>query len=317
MSSSPLPGLCGRGPGGSSCTRSWRSERPGVAGILCYPIELYEQPRQQLGPRPEHDLSDPPRQEHYLSQLRAHESNVQWIASPCTTFCDWCLQNGGTRTFQNPAGKPTAKEQVGNTLSEYGAKVSRLLFYRAAFPSQRARAHRGDIPNSGIYHINGAGCFNGQICVLLALVPRTCRTTSIGAELDLPSRTIHPCDRPYFVFARESPKAINTLRSKATALGSTCLAARRRECTLTPLREQWWRRWCIPWWGGSKPQPLLSKTGGRHPYGWNGREFVYEEEPVEQEGDQVEENDIGQLNNEELQQVAGMAVDEEWCGSPR
>ena len=62
---------------------------------------------------------------------------------------------------------------------------------------------------------------------------------------------------------------------------------------------------------------MLSKTGGRHPYGWNGRDFVYEEEPAEPEGGQIEPeegqnevDDLGHLNEQELQQVAGMAVDE-------
>ena len=62
---------------------------------------------------------------------------------------------------------------------------------------------------------------------------------------------------------------------------------------------------------------MLSKTGGRHPCGWNGRDFVYEEEPAEPEGGQIEPeegqnevDDLGHLNEQELQQVAGMAVDE-------
>ena len=55
-------------------------------------------------------------------------------SSPCTTFCDWRLQNGGTRTFQNPAGLPTAKEHIGNALSEYGAALFETSLVQGGFP---------------------------------------------------------------------------------------------------------------------------------------------------------------------------------------
>ena len=123
-------------------TKGWRAANQ----TALKPIELYEQPHQQLGPRPEHDLSDPLRQEYYLDRLRDRESNAQWIASPCATFCDWCLQNGGTRAFQNPAGKPTAKEQVGNALSEYGAKVFETSLLQGGFPVAECSGTSGRYP---------------------------------------------------------------------------------------------------------------------------------------------------------------------------
>ena len=123
-------------------TKGWTD-----AGMVALePIELYDQPHQQLGLRPDHDLAQADRQKFYLDKLKEQESNVQWIASPCTTFCDWCLQNGGTRTFQNPAGLPTEKEKIGNILSEYGAKVFEKSMQQGGFPIAESSGTSGRYP---------------------------------------------------------------------------------------------------------------------------------------------------------------------------
>lgn len=123
-------------------TRGWKE-----AGMVALePIELYDQPHQQIGRRPDHDLADATCQKYYLDRLDQQESNVQWIASPCTTFCDWCLQNGGTRTFKNPAGLPTDKELIGNTLSEYGAKLFEKSMQQGGFPIAESSGTSGRYP---------------------------------------------------------------------------------------------------------------------------------------------------------------------------
>ena len=55
-------------------------------------------------------------------------ANVWWLAGPCTSFCDWGLQNNGTRSFQRPEGgsdgrQLTENEEIGNILSEVEAEL--------------------------------------------------------------------------------------------------------------------------------------------------------------------------------------------------
>ena len=97
-------------------------------------IEVYEQPHLRQGYRAHHDLSLAPVQQQFLHEIEQDVCNVEWIACPCTTFCDWGLRNGDTRTFDNPHGTPTSKEAVGNTLSEYGARLFEAALTRGHFP---------------------------------------------------------------------------------------------------------------------------------------------------------------------------------------
>ena len=81
-----------------------------------------------------------------LRRVEADEFNVEWIACPCTTFCDWNLQNGGSRTFDKPVGFPTAKEEVGNTLSIFGAQLFEKALDRGHFPIAESSGVSGRYP---------------------------------------------------------------------------------------------------------------------------------------------------------------------------
>ena len=109
-------------------------------------IELYEDPHRKKGPRPDQDLTDPGVQQRCLDHLNAGAHNVEWIACPCTTFCDWNLQNGGARTFAKPTGQPTDKEGVGNTLSNFGAKLFETALAKGHFPIAESSGTSGRYP---------------------------------------------------------------------------------------------------------------------------------------------------------------------------
>ena len=84
--------------------------------------------------------------QHYLQAIDNDQFNVPWIACPCTTYCDWNLQNGGTRTWDNPEGHPTAKEQMGNTLSTFGAVAFERALDRGHFPIAGSSGLSGRYP---------------------------------------------------------------------------------------------------------------------------------------------------------------------------
>ncbi|CAK9118714.1 unnamed protein product [Durusdinium trenchii] len=90
-------------------TKGWQE-----AGLTALePVELYQDPHQQLGPRQEHDLSVKENQSKYLQGIQQDETNVEWIAAPCTTFCDWALQNGGHSHLRQTRGITHAKRASG------------------------------------------------------------------------------------------------------------------------------------------------------------------------------------------------------------
>ena len=123
-------------------TKGWQE-----AGLTALePVELYQDPHQQLGPRQEHDLSVKENQSKYLQGIQQDETNVEWIAAPCTTFCDWALQNGGTRTFDKPEGLPTPKEHQGNVLSAFGAQAFEAAMQRGHFPIAESSGPSGRYP---------------------------------------------------------------------------------------------------------------------------------------------------------------------------
>ena len=123
-------------------TKAWLQE--GAEALT--PVELYEDPHRQRGPRPEHDLSKKEVQDKYKQEVRDHESNVHWVACPCTTFCDWQLRNGGTRTFDQPAGQPTLKEENGNNLSNFGAELFEISMLAGNFPIAESSGTSGRYP---------------------------------------------------------------------------------------------------------------------------------------------------------------------------
>lgn len=75
-------------------TEEWRR-----TGHAQEPIEVFNQPHLKQGYRPEHDLLRPEVQTKVRQEAITGPANVWWIAAPCTTYCDWQLQNGGSRTF--------------------------------------------------------------------------------------------------------------------------------------------------------------------------------------------------------------------------
>ena len=72
------------------------------------PIELWDDPDNQLGEHPEYDMKNKDNQ----ARLRAEAAELPgpdvaniWVwENPCKSFSDWNLENGGTRTFENPLG---------------------------------------------------------------------------------------------------------------------------------------------------------------------------------------------------------------------
>ena len=115
--------------GTAGITKAWRR-----LGLLAEePIELYEDPERRSGPRAEHDVT---RSEVQKRLLRAaadpHGPNVWIIEPPCTSYCDFLLWSGGTRTFHCPHGgsdgQPlTNNEEVGNQISDFMARLLKTL----------------------------------------------------------------------------------------------------------------------------------------------------------------------------------------------
>ena len=127
-------------------TEEWKRN-----GIALPPIELYEEPHLRKGPRQDHDLSNPAIQARLLRDTQETDGpNAGWIASPCTSYCDWQLQNGGTRTFAKPEGTgtgPLAKsEAVGNVLSDFSARYFEAMLNAGGFPVAESSAPSGRYP---------------------------------------------------------------------------------------------------------------------------------------------------------------------------
>jgi len=109
-------------------------------------VELYQDPHRRTGRRDSHDLSKAVVQAQMLKEVDSDLFNVEWIACPCTTYCDWNLENGGTRTFQQPMGEPTEKEAMGNTLSTFGATLFERALRRGHFPIAESSGLSGRYP---------------------------------------------------------------------------------------------------------------------------------------------------------------------------
>ena len=74
-----------------------------------------------------------------------------WIAPPCTSFCDWGAQNGGTRTFRCPWGgaqdQPHKEVELqGNMLSKVAAEVFLCALSHGAFPVVESSGSSGRYP---------------------------------------------------------------------------------------------------------------------------------------------------------------------------
>lgn len=115
------------------------------------PIELYKDPVHRKHPQAEHDLTKKEVQARVLAQMEGAEgANVYWIASPCTSYCDWQLKNGGSRSFTNPEGTgegPLAEaESTGNILSNFSAEAFLHALQTGNFPVAESSAPSGRYP---------------------------------------------------------------------------------------------------------------------------------------------------------------------------
>ena len=126
-------------------TQEWKKTGPAQR-----PIEVYQHPHEKQGYRQHHDLTRPENQSSLLKQAKNGPANVWWIAAPCTSFCDWQLQNGGTRTFVQPEGDGTGplhqSETTGNELSNFGASLFATALDHGAFPVAESSAASGRYP---------------------------------------------------------------------------------------------------------------------------------------------------------------------------
>ncbi|CAE6959396.1 unnamed protein product [Symbiodinium sp. CCMP2592] len=133
--------------GAAVMTAAWAA-----AGIkVLEPVELWADPVNRVGYRPDHDLTKGEVQKRLLYLAGSGDANVWWIASPCTSFCDWCAQNGGTRTFQCPWGgqgdRPHKEVELqGNTLSKVGAELFLNALRNGAFPIAESSGKSGRYP---------------------------------------------------------------------------------------------------------------------------------------------------------------------------
>ena len=98
------------------------------------PLELYGDPLQKKDRRPEFDLEDPKVAAHYLKETQAlpgpNTANVWEFGTPCTSFCDFCLLNGGTRNYSAPEGRDplTSSERAGNYCCQLTCQMCEQLF---------------------------------------------------------------------------------------------------------------------------------------------------------------------------------------------
>eukprot|EP00435_Cladocopium_sp_Y103_P002944 s2186_g1.t1 len=126
-------------------TQSWRKN-----GVALEPIEVYDRPHTQDGYRGQHDLLRPEVRQGVLKTCEDGDANVWWIAAPCTSYCDWQLQNGGTRTFDAPLGTglgPLAQREAdGNVLSQFAADLFEKALDRGQFPVCESSASSGRYP---------------------------------------------------------------------------------------------------------------------------------------------------------------------------
>ena len=126
-------------------TKTWRKN-----GHAREPVEVFEQPHTQQGYKASHDLLQLENRERLLNDARKRAANVWWIAAPCTSYCDWQLENGGTRTFAQPegtgAGPHKEKEAKGNLLSTFAAELFEAALDNGSFPICESSAMSGRYP---------------------------------------------------------------------------------------------------------------------------------------------------------------------------
>lgn len=132
--------------GRATLTTQWRNQ----GGRALEPVEVFQEPHSQRGYRPEHDLMRPEVRALHLARARDGPENVGWVAAPCTSYCDWNLENGGSRTFACPEGgseRPlTEKEQQGNVLSTFAAEYFATMLDSGGYPLVESSGCSGRYP---------------------------------------------------------------------------------------------------------------------------------------------------------------------------
>lgn len=107
--------------GSGRITAKWKATAP-----VEEPIEVFEEPHKKRGYRQDHDLLLVANRNKLREKAR-RPANVWWLAAPCTSFCDWQLQNQGSRTCQEPEGGREGPQQQreldGNSLSTLTAEI--------------------------------------------------------------------------------------------------------------------------------------------------------------------------------------------------
>ena len=131
--------------GKATLTAAWRQH-----GTALEPVECFQDPHNRQGYMAEHDLLIPEVRSFHLARAAAGPENVGWVAAPCTTYCDWGLQNGGTRSFAHPEGghgRPaTEKEVIGTSLSTFAADYFETMLDNGGFPIAESSAPSGRYP---------------------------------------------------------------------------------------------------------------------------------------------------------------------------
>ena len=132
--------------GKATLTEQWRRQ----GGKALMPVEVYQEPHTREGYQPEHDLLRPEVRAMHLARAREGPENVGWVAAPCTSYCDWNLENGGSRTFTQPEGGATKalteREQQGNILSEFAADYFEAMLDSGGFPMAESSGCSGRYP---------------------------------------------------------------------------------------------------------------------------------------------------------------------------
>ena len=131
--------------GTGGLTAEWKRH-----GEALEPVEIFEDPHLKRGYKPDHDVQCPEVRQRLIQGAQSGKANVHWLASPCTSYCDWQLSNGGSRTFELPQGSGTgplaATESLGNELSEFSAEYFLTALENDAFPVAESSGVSGRYP---------------------------------------------------------------------------------------------------------------------------------------------------------------------------
>lgn len=132
--------------GKATLTQCWQR----TGGQALEPVEVYSNPHTRDGYCPDHDLLRPEVRALHLSRAKQGPENVGWVAAPCTSYCDWNIENGGSRTFSQPEGGVgralTEREQQGNILSEFAADYFETMLDAGGFPIAESSGCSGRYP---------------------------------------------------------------------------------------------------------------------------------------------------------------------------